>query len=328
MQRLSLCVIITQIYPSSMLHCWAMEKVTDLKSYWQMFVDVWNFQIFSVENDPITLGKIIAGITLFVVGLYLCRKLTNHIERRFISKLHIDNSMQANLRSLTFYILVIFLTLFVLRLVNVPLTAFTVIGGALAIGVGFGSQNVVSNFISGLILMAERPIRTGDYIDLDGQQGTVMQIGARSTKLRSNSNQTVVVPNSVLLEKTLINWTLTEATVRGKVTIGVGYGSDVKKVKQLLLNAARDNRNILSSPEPFVWFQDFGDNALVFDVCYFFNLTESVGHAGVASEMRFRIEELFRESQIEIPFPQRDLHFHSKKPLQVQITSHADATKS
>ncbi len=305
-----------------------MEKVTDIKSYWQMFLDVWNFQIFSVENDPITLGKIIAGLTLFVIGLYLCRKLTNHIERRFISRLQIDQSMQANLRSVTFYVLVIFLTLFVLRLVNVPLTAFTVIGGALAIGVGFGSQNIVNNFISGLILMAERPIRTGDFIDLEGQQGTVVQIGARSTKLKSNSNQTIVVPNSVLLEKTLINWTLSEATVRGKVTIGVSYGSDVQKVKQLLLQAARDNKEILSSPAPFVWFQDFGDNALVFDLCYFFNLSAELGPATVASDLRFRIEELFRESQIEIPFPQRDLHLHSKKPLQVQITDGSRATNS
>lgn len=305
-----------------------MEKVTDIKSYWQMFLDVWNFQIFSVENDPITLGKIIAGITLFVVGLYFCRKLTNHIERRFISKLHIDNSMQANLRSVTFYILVIFLTLFVLRLVNVPLTAFTVIGGALAIGVGFGSQNIVSNFISGLILMAERPIRTGDLIDLDGQQGTVTQIGARSTQLRSGSNQTIVVPNSVLLEKTLINWTLNEATVRGKVSVGVGYNSDVQKVKQLLLQAARDHKSTLSVPEPFVLFQDFGDNALMFDLCYFFNLSETVGHSGMASDMRFRIEELFRESQIEFPFPQRDLHLYSQKPLQVQITDSSNTTNS
>lgn len=298
-----------------------MEQITDYKSYWRIFLDVWNFQIFSVENDPITLGKLVAGITLFVVGLYLCRKATDHIERRFISRLHVENSMRSNLRTLTFYILVAFLTLFILRLVNVPLTAFAVIGGALAIGVGFGSQNIVNNFISGLILMAERPVRTGDFIDLEGQQGTVEQIGARSTKVRNSNNQTIVVPNSVLLEKVLTNWTLSESRVRGRVTVGVGYGSDPKKVKQILLKAAAENSSVLKYPESFVLFQDFGDNALIFDLCYFFNLTEDVGQSGISSDLRFRIEELMRESQIEIPFPQRDLHLHSKKPLQVQITS-------
>lgn len=328
MQRLSSCVIMTQIWPRSMLQWRLMEQITDLKSYWRMFVEAWNFQIFSVENDPITLGKIITGITLFVVGLYLCRKLTNYIERRFISKLHVDNSMQANLRSLTFYFLVIFLTLFVLRLVNVPLTAFTVIGGALAIGVGFGSQNIVNNFISGLILMAERPIRTGDYIDLDGQQGTVEQIGARSTWLRNPNNQMIVVPNSVLLEKTLVNWTLGETTVRGKMTLGVAYGCDVKQVKALMLQAAAENNRVLSSPSPFVLFQDFGDNALVFDLFYFFNFGPDTGQLGISSDLRFRLDEMLRENDIEIPYPQRDLHLSAKKPLQVEITGNAGATRS
>ena len=196
----------------------------------------------------------------------------------------------------------------ILDFLSVPLTAFAFISGALAIGVGFGAQNIVNNFISGWILMWERPIKIGDFLELGDVKGTVESINTRSTRIRRVDGVHLLVPNSYLLENTVTNWTLVDQLVRTTVTVGVAYGSDVTRVTELLKQAADDHPKVLKSPERVVLFDDFGDNALVFDMNVWIHATAEGGLRGIRSDLRYRIDRLFNDAGIVIAFPQRDVH--------------------
>jgi small-conductance mechanosensitive channel len=206
-----------------------------------------------------------------------------------------------------------------LRSVSIPLTAFTVLGGALAIGVGFGSQNIVNNFISGLILLAERPIKVGDMIEVEGQRGHVEWIGARSTRVRTFDNIHIVVPNSVFLERSVVNWTLADDDVRTKVDVGVAYGSDVAATKRVLLQAVTEHEKVLASPSPAVFFMAFGDSALEFRTHFWIRSRDMGERLAIESDVRTTIDRLCRENGITIAFPQRDVHLDAAHPVPVRI---------
>jgi small-conductance mechanosensitive channel len=210
-------------------------------------------------------------------------------------------------------------TLLALRAIHFPLTAFTVLGGALAIGVGFGSQNVMNNFISGLILMLERPVRAHDVVEVDGNHGTIEKIGARSTQIRSTDGRHIIVPNSFFLESNVVNWTLSDDLIRAKVSVGVIYGSPTRLVEELIRRVIDEDDQVLQVPQPIVIFEDFGDNALIFDVYFWVQARSPMEVRMVQSRVRFRIDDLFRQHELVIAFPQRDVHIDSSAPLEVRV---------
>ena len=208
-----------------------------------------------------------------------------------------------------FYIVAIaVLVITTLDLLNIPLTAFAFVSGAIAIGVGFGAQNIINNFISGWILMWERPIRIGDFVEISDTKGTVEQINTRSTRIRRVDGVHLAIPNSYLLENIVVNWTLVDRLARSVIRVGVAYGSPVERVAELITQAATEQSEVLEDPKPLVIFEDFGDSALIFDVYYWINATADKDLRVVRSNIRFRIDALFRENDITIPFPQRDVH--------------------
>ena len=196
--------------------------------------DIWGLQLFEVDGKHVTLGKVLTGILLLVLGYYLAKKVTKQIEMRVLARLDVEDSLKYTLKTMIFYLMLVVLTLFTLRLLNVPITIFTVLGGAVAIGVGLGAQNIVNNFISGLIIMVERPIRVGDFVELEALSGTVEAIGARATQIKTMENTHIVVPNSSFLEKNVLNWTLSDDVVRTRVKVGVAYGSPTRKTEEIL----------------------------------------------------------------------------------------------
>jgi small-conductance mechanosensitive channel len=216
----------------------------------------------------------------------------------------------------TAYLLIL---LFALRIVNIPIAAFAFLGGAIAIGIGFGAQNLINNFISGFIMMAERPINIGDLIELEGIVGKVEEIGARCTRVRTGENIHILVPNSSFLEKNITNWTLSDRRIRTKVTAGVIYGSPVRKVEELMIRAVMEEKKTLKTPAPFVLFHDFGDNALIFEVYFWITIHQIIERRIIESTIRFRIDDLFREAGIVIAFPQQDVHFDADKPLKIRM---------
>ncbi len=214
----------------------------------------------------------------------------------------------------------VILAFMILDFLSVPLGAFAFISGAVAIGFGFGAQNIINNFISGWILMWERPIKIGDFLELGDVRGTVESINTRSTRIRRVDGIHLLIPNSYLLENTVTNWTLIDQVVRTTVRIGVAYGSDVALVTTLLQKAADENTKVMKKPARNVIFDDFGDNALVFDLNVWVTTDTESGLRGVRSELRYRIDSLFNEAGVVIAFPQRDIHVDGE--LLVRSQSH------
>lgn len=292
-----------------------------LKEVLKKIYFLWNFPIITVDQNPITIGTLTVGISLFFVGLFLARKLSRRFVRKGLSRWIDEESSLYSLETFTFYLFVVFFSLFALKIANIPLTIFTVVGGALAIGVGFGSQNLVNNFISGVILMIERPIKVGDTIELDGISGEVQDIGMRCTRILVTSNRHMIVPNSSFLEKNFINWTHQDRLVRGSVKVGVAYGSPVRRVEEIFIECVNKLSSSVSHENSSVFFKDFGDNALNFEVFFWVQIEDLASKIKVESDLRFLIYEALNKENIAIAFPQRDIHLHTEKPIKVNIDS-------
>jgi len=283
------------------------------------FLSVWKFELFVIDGYSVTVNHFAMALLAFIIGLAILGQIVRLFKKRVLPKTTLKPNEAATAAKLLHYFGMLLLLLLSLRIIHMPLTAFAFVGGALAIGVGFGAQNLINNFISGFILMAERPIRVGDVIDIEGTFATVEDIGPRSTRIRTGDNIHVLVPNSSFLEKNIVNWTLSDKMVRAHVAVGVAYGSPVRKVEALLLRAVSENEEVLKTPNPFVLFKDFGDNALLFYLYFWVNIDTMTQRLLIESNIRFRIDDLFREDGIVIAFPQRDVHLDASKPLELKI---------
>jgi small-conductance mechanosensitive channel len=262
---------------------------------------------FSLGDQQVTFGQLLIVPTLLIVGLLLTKWLVRIVSNRLASR-NVNPDVIHLVRRI-FYILavaVLFMTL--LDLINVPLTAFAFVSGAVAIGVGFGAQNIINNFISGWILMWERPIRIGDFLEVGDSSGTVEAINTRSTRIRRTDGVHMLIPNSALLENTVVNWTLVDRVTRTTVRVGVAYGSPVRSVAELIEQSVCEQEAVLKEPEPLVIFEDFGDNALVFDAYFWVHAVGDRDLRVIRSNIRFRIDALFSENDIVIAYPQRDVH--------------------
>lgn len=280
---------------------------------------IWDFPLLNIEGRPLTIGLLVVFLLLVAMGVWMSRVMSRLLAGAAARRFKIKEGPAAAIQTLLFYVLVTFVVIFALNVINVPLTIFAVAGGAIAIGVGFGSQNVVNNFLSGLILLIERPVRVGDAIQIDDLTGVVRAIGARSTRLVAGENVEIVVPNSTLLQNPVKNWTLSSDEVRSDIAVGVAYGSPVERVRELLLRAAEEHQGVLDTPTPEVLFEDFGDNALTFRLYVWIKMRRPFDRLRVQSDLRFAVDRLFKESDIVIAFPQRDVHLESARPLELRL---------
>ena len=288
-------------------------------SIFESIVTLWRAELLSVGGRSISIGTVITALLLLVLGILLARWSSRRVGSLLTRHVGLDRGAAAAVQGLTFYLLLVLVFLLVLQTANIPLTAFTVFGGALAIGVGFGSQNVVNNFLSGLILMIERPIKVGDIVDVDGPYGRVERIGARSTRIKTFDNTHIIIPNSAFLEKNVVNWTLSDNVVRTWVDVGVAYGSPTREVDRLVHRVLAEHGKILKKPAPVVLFTEFGDNALHFRAYFWLQMREMMDRRRVESDVRYRIDHLFRDAGIVIAFPQRDVHLDTTAPLDVRL---------
>ncbi|GGP53420.1 mechanosensitive ion channel family protein [Shewanella saliphila] len=266
-----------------------------------------SFVVFTYDNSPITLLQLLqVPLYLFLAWFIITRAgrlIVKALKRRHVGAdaIHLFTRMY-------FIISIAVLVFTSMEILNIPLTAFAFVSGAIAIGVGFGAQNIINNFISGWILMWERPIRIGDFLEVGEARGVVECINTRSTLIRRNDGVHMLVPNSQLLENTVTNWTLIDKNARTFIRVGVAYGSDVIKVRDLIYQVIGERDDILQQPKPVVLFEDFGDNALIFDLIFWVSAVSETDIRRRRSEIRFRMYELFNEHQVVIAYPQRDLH--------------------
>ena len=281
----------------------------------QVLLDFLNRPIFMFGEQTITLGQILFVPTVIVAGFILVRWSVRIVTSRLTTRS--VNADVIQLVSRAIYVIgIAVIVITTLDLLNVPLTAFAFVSGAIAIGVGFGAQNIINNFISGWILMWERPIRINDFVEIGGTTGTVERINTRSTRIRRVDGVHLLVPNSYLLENIVVNWTLVGSLARSIVRVGVAYGSPVRRVAELMEQAVREQPELIEDPAPVIIFEDFGDNSLVFDAYYWINANGDKSLRGIRSSVRFRIDELFRENDIVIAFPQRDVHLNGSLRLE------------
>jgi small-conductance mechanosensitive channel len=288
---------------------------------------VWNFVLVRSADGKtplVTVGTLFGGLLLMGLGYVAAGMISRWIGAKLLSRFGLNQTARAPLQSISYYVLLVTFGMLTLNILNVPITVFSFAGGALAVGVGFGSQNIVNNFISGLILIAERPIRVGDVIEIDGRIGRVTEIGARSTKLATGTNFEVIVPNSKFLESQVVNWTLTDDRICTDIKVGVAYGSPLREVERILLQVANEHPGVLKDCETSVVFEDFAADSLVFSLRVWLKLLSS-SKREVESDIRFRIDELFNEAGIVIAYPQRDVHLNVMRPLEVRLAP--DATR-
>ena len=257
-------------------------------------------------QQSVTLIAVLLGIFILVMTTVGARNLPGLIEISLLSHIRIDAASRYAITSVLRYAIVIGGTLVGLSYLGMRWSQLQWMAAALTVGLGFGLQEIFANFVSGIILLFERPFRVGDVITVDGFTGRVTRIRTRATTVLDFDNKEVVIPNKTFITGQLINWTLTDATTRVVIQVGVAYGADAKKVRGLLLQAAKEDERVLAEPEPTCWFLAFGASSLDFELRVFVN---TISHRlEVQDALNSRITALFAEHNIEIAFPQLDLH--------------------
>src|SRR3989440_9752363 len=267
----------------------------------------WNAPLPAVN---LSLFQIFLLIALLVAVFWISSRTKRFLFNRFLAKSGLDRSLQYAIAQIVSNVVLIVGIFIVLDNAGIHLGALTVFAGAVGVGVGFGLQNIASNFISGLVILAERPITVGDRVEVAGIAGQVQHIRARSTVIVTNDNITMIVPNTKFIDSPVTNWTYGDPRVRFRVPVGVAYGSDVNKVRETLIAAAREHPAALSNPEPSVFLEKFGDSTIDFQLVVW-SQEMSYRPSRFKSDLNFLIEKHLRAAGIEIPNPQRDLHIRS-----------------
>ena len=279
-----------------------------LQTIWDFIVKIWTTELFG--PDTVTIGGILMLVFLFASVIIVERILQRLLIRRFLSKTRLQPSLQYGLSRIIGYTLIAIGFYVAFQSVGFDLSSLAIVAASLGVGVGFGLQNIINNFVSGIIILAERPISIGDRIEVAGVAGRVTKIQLRSTTVVTNDNITMIVPNADFISNTVTNWSHGDPKVRIRVPVGVAYGSDLKLLQRLLLEAAEEHPKALRDPLPVVLFTEFGDSSLNFELgVWTQEMTATPIH--FTSQMNFIIEQKLRENEIEIPFPQRDLHVRS-----------------
>lgn len=300
----------------SLVLSWILQSVQSL-SPWHERIDstiqfllervavVFNTPFMELGRTKITLNFLFLILFLSLAVIFTSRWVSEWLKSRILMQLRVDRGSQETITRVVSYSLSFIGFIIVLQTAGIDLSSLTVLAGVLGIGFGFGLQTLASNFISGLAILLEHPIKVGDFIEVDGLLGTVEKISIRATIIRTNDSQYVIVPNNRFIEKNVVNWSYGSPDSRIHIPVSVAYGSDTVLVTEALLSAARQDPRVLLTPPPSVWFRGFGENAYLFELLVWINRPQD--SEPIKSALNFLIEQELRQRQIEVPFPQLDL---------------------
>jgi small-conductance mechanosensitive channel len=281
-----------------------------LNLWWNDVQRVFHYPLIDLGDSHLTLDgiiKLLVILTLVIVGERILRK---QLRRRVLARTHLEPDLQYAVSRFIGYCFIVLGFFFAFRVVHLDLSSLAVIVGGLGVGIGFGLQNIVSNFISGLIILAERSIALGHRIEVGGVAGQVAKINLRSTIIVTNDNISIIVPNNSLITNPVTNWSYGDPKVRLRLPFGVAYGTDVEKLQRIVIEAAAENSAVLKEPPPSLLFLEFGESSLNFELAVW-TVEMANNPKRFRSNLYFALERKFRENQIEVPFPQRDLHLRS-----------------
>ncbi|SFO42991.1 Mechanosensitive ion channel [Algoriphagus ornithinivorans] len=285
-------------------------KAAPVSNFIDWLEEILNVSLVNLGESKLTIGLLLtlifSFIALFVISEWIRRLLVNKILKRY----DITTGTRQSIGTMVKYILILAGIFSILQTNGIDLSAFGVLAGAIGVGIGFGLQNVTNNFISGLIILFEQPIKVGDRIEVGDVTGDVIKISARSTMIVTNDNITIIVPNSQFIDSQVINWSHSDRMVRFNFPVGVSYKENPQRVKEILLDVAKKNPGVLNTPETDVLFSDYGDNSINFTLRVW--TSEYINRPNVLkSQLYYEVFKRFGEEGIEIPFPQRDLHLKS-----------------
>jgi potassium efflux system protein len=294
------------------------------RNFWNTGVFTLNDSVFvngQIVQRPssVTLGMLIIALCILLLGGMLSSAFSHWLRSRLRERFSLDATTGAIVQKCTHFILLGVVCLVALSVVKIPLTIFALLGGGAAIAVGFGAQQLVNNLISGIILLFERPIRIGDIIDVDAYSGTVTAIGTRCCQLRRGDGVEILIPNSALLQSTVVNWTLSDNHARQDFFIALAHGAAVKKAIGIVQGIVTAHPDVLNNREVNVFFQDILKDSLVLRVFYWVDKKMPHTANGVPSELRLAIYEAFHREGILLASPQRDVHLDASSPLAVQL---------
>lgn len=268
---------------------------------------VWmNSPFVHIGQTPVTLGGLAGALLVILGALAVSWLLQRMLVERLARKFGLTSGMAYAFRRFFHYGILIAGVILAAQCVGLNFGSLALVFGFLGVGIGFGLQNVTSNFIAGLILLVERPVSVGDLVRVDDQVGRVTQINMRSTLILTMDRVSVVIPNSRFIESQVVNWSHTDPTVRVHCPVGVAYGSDLDQVRAVLHQVAAGREEVLKQPPPEVRFLAFGDSSLNLELLVWTKAPEQ--QFKLQSDINFAVEAAFRDAGIQIPFPQRDLH--------------------
>ena len=286
---------------------------------------IWETAYFHVGNVAVTPELLTEVLIFWVLLTFATRFVRGFLSREILVHTSLDEGQRYAIARTAGYAFFAVGLLAGLQMIGLNLSSLAFLGGAFGIGIGFGLQNIASNFASGLILLIERPIKVGDRIDVGTLSGDVIRIGGRSTWVRTNDNRIIIVPNAEFTTNRVTNWTANDRQVRFSFPIGVAYGSDVQQVQSLLLDIARRHSDVMRDPGPEVLISDFGDSSINLELRVWTNTLVQTP-SRLKSDLYFAIVRRFADHGIEIPFPQRDLHLKSALPPAAMTGGSAGAT--
>lgn len=298
-----------------------METFLDILRHIKDFLGI---PLFKLGETQLTIRALLTLVLLLMALFYITGKIRNWVVNKLLIKSEVDVGTREAMGTLVRYVVIGIGLLVIFQTLGIDLTPLNVLAGTVGIGIGFGLQNIANNFISGLIILLERPIKVGDRIEVGSVEGDVIKIGARSTTVLTNDDIAIIVPNSKFITENVVNWSHTGARVRFRIPVSVAYGSDVRLVENLLLEVAKENPDVLDDPPPGVRLLAFGDSGLLFELRAW---SASLAHRKglLISALNYAIYEKFQRHGIEIPFPQRDLRIRNglievKSPCQLDKT--------
>jgi small-conductance mechanosensitive channel len=281
--------------------------------------DFLNYTLFTINKTEVTPASIIVFILMLAVFFVFSMVLNRLVLRRLLIRFQIDRGIRYNMVRIGHYVVMIIGALVAFQFVGIDLSGLAVIFGLLSVGIGFGLQNVTSNFVAGLILLFERPIKVGDRVTVGGTEGDVIAINMRSTTINSLNNISIIVPNSEFISSQVVNWSHRDLKVRLDIDVGVSYQSDLDTVLRSLEEVGREHKGTMDDPAPQVLLMEFGDSSWNMQLRVW--LTDARYWYRTRSELNCAIVRKFRENGVEIPFPQRDLHVRSPLPVPLHTES-------
>lgn len=291
----------------------ALDFLSDgAKEILQLARDIFLSTLFTVGKEDFNLIRILFLVVALFILFWGSSRITRVLVNRVLARYNIDIGLRNSIGTIFRYLILVIGLIIIVQSAGIDLTALGFLAGALGVGIGFGLQNITDNFISGLIIIFERPIKVGDRIQLDDLYGDVINISSRTTTIHTNDNISVIVPNSEFVSSRVINWSHNDRRVRFQFPVGVSYRENPDKVKAVLLGVMQDNPGVLNYPEPDVWFDQFGSSSLDFKLMGWTSDYISRPPA-LKSQLYYEIFRRFSEEGIEIPFPQRDIHIRSGK---------------